>query len=511
MAFADSFAESFNAGLGRGLTQYNVAQEERRRKEQAAREAEAHALRMEEARREAARARRVEEARGAIETAAMQGMPTGAVPALGEATTADTYLGRAGYGQGLPAVQEMAGDYQREMGRFGLPQQAPQYDTAGVGVRQATDRDINRLTQQYALAANDVNAFRALRGEAADMDWKDAFGERLKAFRTMTPEQRKARMEQLTADQTLPGVLEWEPGKTDKDNKYFFLTPDRSMRVPLSESEVAQLSALEEMAQVDPVRAEQEIANLTGKAREVGFKVMELLNQQVNINNRAAGDVADAAAKERQQQITEEYYRGLLKRGAGGGGGAESRGAQVQLVNPTTGQIGLAYTNELPKDPTTGLRTPPAGWKFATQRPELSANDRIARITGVYEQLAANPPTETVNGKQVPVSQDRLWGMATQQVDRMLGQGGEPAPLLTPEVVQRMIDLQAARTQQNAPAPAPAASTGQTVFGPLTPRAVVEAEARAGNPAAIRYLQQLQANQDELTRSRATGLPMVAP
>jgi hypothetical protein len=192
------------------------------------------------------------------------------------------------------------------MGRFGIPQQAAQYDTAGVGAREATDRDINRLTQQYALAANDINAYRGLRGEAADMDWKDAFAARLKAARSMPPDEFAARMKQISDDQTLPGTFEWEQGKGDKEGKYFFLTPDRAMRVPLSKSEVVQLIALEELAQEDPIRAEEQIANLTGKAREVALKVATLVNQQVATSNQAANMVQDNARGERQLELQEK-------------------------------------------------------------------------------------------------------------------------------------------------------------------------------------------------------------
>jgi hypothetical protein len=281
-------------------------------------------------------------------------------------------------------------------------------------------------------------------------------------------------------------------------------------------SPAQQLKVAQGVALLDAGFADEAMELLDGVDERIG-KLALTFNQTQGMLAENANEVTNARGMQdfRNRSLANDEERTRIARMEAGrprGGGGDSRGAQVQLVNPATGQIALTYTNDLPKD-ANGLRTPPAGWKFATQRPELSANDRIARVTAVYEQLAANPPTEVVNGKKVPVSQDKLWGLATQQVDRMLGQGGSAEQgALTPELVQRMLDLQNARTQgRNQPAATPAAPTGQKVFGPLTPRAVVEAEARAGNPAAIRFLQQQQANQDELIRSRATGLPMAAP
>lgn len=490
MAFADAFAEGVTSGLQTGLRQYNLAQEEKRRKA----EEERRVAEYEELQRQRAAERQYQSDLGELIQARSLGMPD-------YQATAQAASNRIAAG---------GENYDEPRFARGL--------TPTVRGESLTNTQFARQLADLQLGAGKIDAGGYLnmqelarRGEARDI--RDATVKAFKENPDMVVGDWAKRFNPMESG--LPVIV----GKREKDGfvTLSMVDPDspEAEGINIRMSPAQQLKVAQGVALMEGGFSDEAMELLDSVDERLGKLALTFNQTQATLAGNA-NDVAGARGLQayRDATLANDAERIKIARAEANRprGGPESRGAQVQLVNPANGQIALAYTNELPKD-ANGLRAPPAGWKFATQRPELSANDRIARITAVYEQLAANPPTEVVNGKEAPVSQDKLWSLAAQQVDRMLGQGA-PAEQggLSPEVVQRMLELQAARTQgRNQPTQSTPVSTGQTVFGPLTPRSLVEAEARAGNPAAIRYLQQLQANQEELIRSRATGLPMAAP
>lgn len=362
---AQNFADSFGEGLGFGLRAYQAGQANRRANEQAQREAEDHALRMGEARRQAEQARRIEEARARLAAATTEGFATGTVPGLSRAAVDETYAGQAGYGQGLRAVQEMGGDYQREMGRFGLPEQQARYDTSGVGARQATDRDINRLMQQYALVANDINAYRGLRAEAADIDFKEAYVNAGKEFDELLenapPEQRAQLLEQFTRSDDVPGAFGWEPGEKGEKGTYWYMAPG-SKPISLTADEARTLYQLRATRDIDPYRAEQEIAKLQGNAREAAFKMLQLQTTAAGVHNAAVRGEAEFAQDQERLGLDRQALQDARERAA-----AED----WQLIGVSDDNKGLLQANRR----TGQLRVRPAPEGF-------DAKKLFSRLTG---------------------------------------------------------------------------------------------------------------------------------
>ena len=150
---------SYHAGLA-------TAKERQLREEAAARQAEEHDLRMQGLRRQRSLEQEQDTAFREFTGISQNGIVNAEGTGLSQPSAQFIASGNAGFGAGERAVQEAAGMYQREMGRFAQAPAAPagglpKYDaTAPVTRRDATDIEQEQALGRVAAAQRDARGIR---------------------------------------------------------------------------------------------------------------------------------------------------------------------------------------------------------------------------------------------------------------------------------------------------------------------------------------------------------------
>ena len=213
MSFAAGFQVGFNATDGLKRRKMEEAR--------AAQAAELHDLNMANARREAGRATREDQAFNELQAMSQDGYVS-SKNGLSDASNQMAYAGNAGYGQGEAAVQEMAGDFQREAARFRQAAPAPEgamplpsYDgTAGVSSRAATERELNKGMRNVALARRDLSGYSQLLQQDQQLAVKDKKKSFFEKYNAMSNEDlvKDPDLRAMYNDNTdVKGSVGWDP------------------------------------------------------------------------------------------------------------------------------------------------------------------------------------------------------------------------------------------------------------------------------------------------------------
>lgn len=177
-AFIGQLANAFQAGYDpRGFAAEQRAQAELQlARDRDARAAELHNIQVKGLRAQQADADLVRGARDELLSAERDGIQTGSVRGLAAPSQKMLFQGQGGYGRGAAAVKEAAGDYGREMRRFGMPAEAAgDYDASEVGQRAAGKRDIVGLRKSLALAKGDDAGYASARADESKLNIDDRF------------------------------------------------------------------------------------------------------------------------------------------------------------------------------------------------------------------------------------------------------------------------------------------------------------------------------------------------
>lgn len=349
------FASGFNAGSS-AIRSYQDAelakQREERAKEEARRASERHEFEMADRRRTQGLQRKQDEAFDNLDFVSSQGVMDNRT---GISQPSAQMLARGGYAgaTGPAAVQEAAGDFQREMARFrgagAGPVDAPAYDgSAAVGIRKATRNDVNTAQQRVALASRDSREFSRLRQESQGFAEEDAFNENVKAaLKDPKVAQQSLRLANLGSSR-VSGV----PGKDGYTTLTIVQDDGEAIAKRMSPVQMAKLHGAYGLMEVNPAKALDIISGVdkdlgAAVAAESGM-VVQLAqgnNQTQRYRNADANDAArtriaaDAARAQREQaaQRAQLERMGLIRQYQ------DPKTGEVKEYYPVTGPQGVRW------------------------------------------------------------------------------------------------------------------------------------------------------------------------
>lgn len=215
-AFDEAFANMFRAAGEAQQRGADIADRKRRA-----------AWEQEDRARQNAERTRVDQAFRDYESLAKNGNVNAAGTGLAAPSAQMAYAGNAGYGQGEAAVQEMAGDFQREMGRFaqapGAPATGlPKYNAAApVTTTAATDVDLEQALGAVASAQRDVRGIRESKTNVKNLKLDEGRKTEFKRLQSMSPEDLVNTFEKENRDGSgVNAMLDFDP----KLNKFVFVS-----------------------------------------------------------------------------------------------------------------------------------------------------------------------------------------------------------------------------------------------------------------------------------------------
>ncbi|MFA5567474.1 MAG: hypothetical protein WC972_02400 [Trueperaceae bacterium] len=311
---------SYHAGLG-------MYKDRQLREEEAARQAEAHRIQMENARRQQRIAQETDDAFAAYNTLNTQGVVQ--APGTGlSVPSAQAIAGGelSGLGSGERGIRDTAGMYQREMGRYPPPPRAtpapgaapapaglPRYDAqAPVDFRPATEIEQEQALGRVSAAQRDVAGLRASTERQTKLRKKDADGK----FMT-----------QLLADMKDPSKFAQKYGaRANKDGSVDgFLTfdPNKGQFVVATKEGVTELDQMDTILQVLAARELGE--GNVDKGMELMLKATERTDARYDKEYNRALEVAKANMQlyfkgleaKNDDARTAAYRAGIAARGKG--------------------------------------------------------------------------------------------------------------------------------------------------------------------------------------------------
>jgi len=363
MGFGSSFSKAFNPAFQQ--TWRSTEDQANRDRDFALRKAEAdqlaqlRGLQIDELRRTLTNNRNVDAATRDLQQLYTNGAmaPGSNQTGLPDATVGAAHAGNVqGYGSGQAAVGALAGDYQREAARMGL-EGGPQYNGAAGGdvkFQPATQAQLMRGVGGLALAKGDMQGFtQALAGEKAAKG-DELMSGAMAQWQQMTPEQKAAWAKQNSYDQKLPMYGSYTAGTPDavqgkgasKGTKGGKPTPQEGFGIiltdngsvhKLTDAEMGQLFAAQQMMQHDPARATQIMVQGSEKLRKLyqdafnnGAKIEEVTNGRMTATAALRNSEAHMASVGLQRQRMEQERQKV-------------EGVEPYFVRRPDGSTGIEY------------------------------------------------------------------------------------------------------------------------------------------------------------------------
>lgn len=228
--------------------------------------------------------------------------------------------------------------------------------------------------KQRAAELQVAGAERTERQGVRDDDWRTALGEQYSAWDKMTPEEQRSYVSQnlnYSLEGQGRGFLTLHAGAPTKDGKpgpsAWQYTPEDGKGAPLSPTpeDVKHIFAVRNIQHIDPIRAQQEIRQLSKEGREAAMKIfglnLEVGKFQETVRHNQAVEGNDAARTKAQGL----YYGALRDRA-----NRPQTGDLREFVNDK-GEVTLVDITGLPRgqDGTIPL---PAGLKPRTAKPQVT-------------------------------------------------------------------------------------------------------------------------------------------
>lgn len=416
-AFDEAFNAAYNSRLRRAQFEADQADREERR-----------TWEREDRGRVNADRTRVDQAFNDYESLSKNGKVNAEGTGLSAPSAQMAFAGNAGYGDGAAAVQEMSGDYAREMARFaqkpgapagGLPTYNPQ---AAVTTTAATEVEKEEALGRIAAARRDERGIRESRNTAKAMKVDEGRRAEFKRLQGMKPGEIADIFKEQNKDGSgFPGMLKFD----EKANKFLFTSdipgvPSQS----LSRAELMQqMMGLWEAGNGDYAKGLDMMVQGAKAQRELDDK------QYTRTAGVAQGN-ADLFWKGRGDERMQEQLR--ISRGhLGVAQGREAR-ESYQLINPQTNyRVGEDGQME---PVTTGLRWnrqsgayDPVSQDMGSQRGLIPAGvlDQKNYITAAKEMVESGAIAGTgADRKPVPhTMQTAIRALMDENIARYRGQG----------------------------------------------------------------------------------------
>jgi hypothetical protein len=351
-------------------------------------------------------------------------------------------------------------------------------DPANADMRTApiSRGEAMRRTGKVKLGLGDTAGFAAAETAAKGFEWDDTVKKAIADFDKDPDGAGSSLMKNVNLNtKTFAAEPLVVNGKTTGYRTLVIKEDGTAVSKTISPAQMRTLAAAQAGLEVDPMKAlemfrsvDKDIAEAVARENQLTAGATQAHNQATNYANQDSRDRIRLGMQQQDRRRLDEQLQ-LGRQAAGLYEGVVA----ARNAGPAGREAGAIYSQQL------------AGINARLQAlgmPGVGVRDPRTEMTPVQRAQAIKSLVDS--------------GMSLPQAQIFLDTGGNPAGALdaafgaSPGQPTAPQGSQPARTQDQPPR---SFSSGQRTFGMLTPRSVLEAELAAGNPAAIAYVQRMNA------------------